>query len=89
MSSLTFRLHPDLHEEESKGLGSRAQGPLRLACVATLLTLTYVQVSDEIFVSPNALEQTGAVNGSLRVWMMSPSLVPSSIFLISAYFLIS
>lgn len=78
VSSLTFRLYPDLHEEESKGLGSGAQGSPRLACVTTMPTLTCVQVSDEI-ASPNALEQTGAVNGYLHFWMMSPSRVHSPI----------
>lgn len=79
MSSLTLRLHPDLREEESKGLGSGAQGSPPLAFVATMPTLTCVQVSDEIFASPNALKQTGAGNGYLHFWVQSFSLVRSPI----------
>lgn len=59
VSGLTSRLHPDLHQEESRGLSSGACGPPPPACVVTMPNLTCVQGSGQVFAPPNAMGRQG------------------------------
>lgn len=84
VSGLTSRLHPDLHQEESRGLSSGACGPPPPARVVTMPNLTCVQGSGQVFAPPNAMGRQGLGMGLSCVQVQSPLWYLCPLFLISA-----